>query len=224
MAEAITSGTPFMTRVQALQQDALKTHGCSLRQNQVSRDRNLAQAFHICHMYLHNYFRHQRPKHLAADGRTISWEHLSNPNVTWILIDSWKTNVLVTKDRRPGRVVRAGNSAQWAEPLDQRTSGAVMASFLQAHNVTSMAAPGVDGCGEPCSCGGKASKHVTGQACDLNGLDVLERTLHLKSPNVPSDKLLDDYLKRFLLHRPMAHLPGRSRENWHVEPIVGVGF
>jgi hypothetical protein len=213
-------------RIQALQEDALKRHGCALRQNQVTRDRNLAQAYHVCHMNLHNFFNHQRPKpqNLASDHRTISWSRLSDPNLTWGLIDGWKTNVLVTKDRKPAQLVRTGNSVHWTEPPDQRMSGMVMASFLRAHNVTSMAAPGIDGCCEPCGCGGKASRHITGQACDLHGLDVLERTLHSKSPTVLPDKLLDQYLKSFLLHRPLAHLPRKSRENWHVEPILGTAF
>jgi hypothetical protein len=84
---------------------------------------------------------------------------------------------------------------------------------LNAHNVKSMAAPGIDGCGEPCSCGGKASKHIMGQACDLSGLDTLENALQRER------RSLDDYLKDFYLHRPLAHMEGKSRENWHVESI-----
>jgi hypothetical protein len=202
----------LMTRVRALQTSALQTHKCSLIVNQNTRDRNLAQSFHICHMYLHNYFKHQRPRHKSKlDNRTIDWDYLSREDVTWALIDKWKFEILYTKDGRKTQI--SPSTGKWVERPDKELSGRRMAAFLNAHNVKSMAAPGIDGCGEPCSCGGKASKHITGQACDLSGLDTLEKALQRER------RSLDDYLKDFYLHRPLAHMEGKSRENWHVESV-----
>src|ERR1035441_1332403 len=73
--------------VQSMIQDAQQQYSCSLRLNQSNRSAKQAQQFHVCHMFLHNFFKHLKPKpvNLAADGKTIAWRHLSSPTVKWDL-------------------------------------------------------------------------------------------------------------------------------------------
>jgi hypothetical protein len=73
-----------------------------------------------------------------------------------------------------------------------------------------MVAPGYDGCAEPCKCGGRRSRHISGVANDLGRSQLKELEAKLKAAGAGS---LDDYLKRFGLHRPMTSEP------WHVEAI-----
>ena len=72
-----------------------------------------------------------------------------------------------------------------------------------------MVAPGYEGCGEPCKCGGHPSRHTAGLACDLDkqALKLLETKLLQTSAGTLS---LDQYLKTFGLVRPMPSEP------WHV--------
>jgi hypothetical protein len=195
-------------------------YGVTLSRNQLERSPEQAQKFHICHMFLHNFFPHARPKHLAPDKRTISWDHLQNPNVKWLLIEPseflrTKTGTAALKEiSKLGMVWKKGQ-----EP-DKAASSRAMAAFLEMHHVTSMAAPGKDNCGEPCSCGGHASKHVSKKACDLGGMQKLAQAL-AKNHKGFSDPL-DEYLEEFQLCRPMAHLKGKAQEEWHVEGMSPV--
>jgi hypothetical protein len=209
-------------RVDLLIADAAKTYRVRLRLNQSSRTPEQAQQFHVCHMFLYNKFKNQRPKHLAADRRTIAWEHLSKPELAgkWLLIKS--SDFLLTKHGKAATTTTAGGKVVWVagqEP-DKAASTAAMARFLKDHHVSSMAAPGKSGCGEPCGCGGGASKHVTGEACDLSGMQELARAL-ARGYQGHGDPL-DEYLEQFRLWRPMAHLPEKSREEWHVEGMSAV--
>src|SRR5262249_10651972 len=126
-----------------------------IRVNQTQRSREQAQSFHVLHMFLYNYFPNLRPKSVAGDGRTISWDHLRDPGVEWALIERLRSDFLRTRDGRPARIVDDGSRVRkWADEPDRTASTRAMADFLRAHHVSSMAAPGVDGCGEPCRCGG----------------------------------------------------------------------
>ena len=60
-------------RVEHLIRDARNQYHCCLAINQSHRTAEQAQEFHICHMFLHNFFAHIKPRQLAADGRTIGW-------------------------------------------------------------------------------------------------------------------------------------------------------
>jgi hypothetical protein len=207
-------------RVDQLIKATKQRYGVTLSRNQLTRTPEQAQQFHICHMFLHNFFAHARPKHLAADKRTIGWDHLQNPNVKWLLIDS--SEFLRTKAGSAAQMEMSKSGMAWkkGQEPDKAASSRAMAAFLKAHHVTSMAAPGKDGCGEPCGCGGQASKHVSGRACDLGGMQELAQVLAKdhKGFNDPLDK----YLEEFQLCRPMAHLKGEAREEWHVEAIFHV--
>ena len=68
--------------------------------------------------------------------------------------------------------------------------------------------PGFWGCAEPCKCGGNRSKHISGVASDLGKPQLEQLKQKLQQAGKGS---LDNYLKRFGLHRPM------SSEPWHVE-------
>jgi len=193
-----------------------------VRVNQTQRTREQAQSFHVLHMYLYNYFPHLKPKIVAADGRTISWDHMKDPNIKWVLIDDRKSDFLRTKDGNPGRLVVSGSGAKtWVVEPEQSASTRAMADYLKIHHVSSMAAPGVDGCGEPCGCGGHASKHVSGKACDLSGLEELGLKIRAAEPGKYSspDDAVDQFLHDFHLWRPLAHLEGKARELWHVEGL-----
>jgi len=209
-------------RVALLISDAAAKYKVNLVLNQSTRTPEQAQQFHVCHMFLYNKFKTQRPKHLAADHRTIAWSHLSKPELAgkWLLIDS--SDFLLTKQGTAAVTAFEAGKVVWAkgqEP-DKTASTAAMAKFLKQHHVSSMAAPGKSGCGEPCGCGGGASKHVTGEACDLSGMPELARAV-ARDYQGHGDPL-DEYLEQFRLWRPMAHLPEKSREEWHVEAMSPV--
>jgi len=205
--------------VDRMLRDAADRYKAHVGINQSNRSASQAQEFHICHMFLHNYFRSRRPEHCVAGGRTISWAHLSDPMVKWKLIDAFKSKFLRTRAGGPA-LLKAGSS-QWVTPPDEHRSRQAMARFLHDHHVSSMAAPGVNGCGEPCGCKGHASKHITGEACDLHGLDFLGAALLKANRSKYSDPIgaVDGFLHGFGLCRPMAHLSGKARELWHVEAI-----
>src|SRR5262249_27563773 len=134
-----------------------------------------AQQFHVCHMFLYNYYEHLRPKYLTAGGKTIDWAHISDPTLKWTLIPDPESTFLFTKHHKPAQKELVNGVTQWAagfEP-DEQVSTKAMTDFLKRYNVPGMAAPGQDRCGEPCCCGGHASKHITGLACDVSGMAIL---------------------------------------------------
>jgi hypothetical protein len=209
-------------RVQRMINDARTQFGCTMSINQSTRTAEQAQQFHVCHMFLHNFFRHLKPKHVAADGRTIDWLHLSDPAVTWALIPRPELSFLLTKSNQPAQKRVLNGRASWVpgyEP-DKQASARAMARFLERSHVKSMAAPGLTPCGEPCGCGGHASKHITGDACDVSGLDQLGQLLLGKQLGFQTaDEAVDHFLAGYHLWRPLAHLPGKAREAWHLEAL-----
>jgi hypothetical protein len=206
-------------RVNLLISETKKRYGITLKLNQDHRDPKQAQQFHVAHMFVYNKFKHQLPKHRAPGHKTISWKHLSDPNVTWVLIDDLKAEFLCTKADAAPQLETVSGKKKWRagfEP-DEKASKSKMTTFLSNHRVSGMAAPGKDGCGEPCGCGGKASKHITNEACDIGGMPDLARALAKKSKGHLDP--VDEYLKEFQLCRPLAHKPEAQREEWHVESI-----
>jgi hypothetical protein len=198
---------------------AFKQYHLQLHLNQTKRDAAQAQTFHVLHMFLHNYFKNQRPRHLAKDGRTIAWEHLSDARVKWALIDHLKTQFIRTANDQPAMLNMSRDG--WMVQPDKHVSTRAMAAYLAKHNVSGMAAPGVQGCGEPCGCHGNASKHLTGEAADMSGLHELGLKLVASEPGkyTSVEEAVDHFLHDFGLYRPLAHKPGKARELWHVEAL-----
>ena len=164
------SQLPLKNRVTALIADAQSTFGVTISINQANRQPEQAQSFHVCHMFLYNFFPNRRPVHCEGKLRTIAWDHLSDAEVVWAGIDHIKSQLLVTREGSAVMLAgreRLGDPLKWQTAPDRHASTQKMKGFLEKHGVRSMAAPGVQGCGEPCGCGGNASKHITGQAFDL---------------------------------------------------------
>lgn len=211
-------------RVDRLRKAAESSFSFNLVISQLKRTPKQAQGFHICHMYLHNLFWVQgkkiRPVHYSpTDQRTIAWDYLQDPTVRWELIDA--EDFLRAADGKPVR--RQPGSRQWllGHKPDKHATALSMSRYLRRHHVAKQAAPGLNGCGEPCKCGGHASRHITGDACDLDGLEELGKKIYASAPNIyrePNDAL-DKYLAIYGLYRPMAHNPDQWREVWHVEAI-----
>ena len=144
--------------------EAEKQYHCVVSVNQTRRTPEQAQTFPVLHMVLHNYFPRLRPMFVAKDGRTISWQHLKDPTIKWKLIDNLKSQFLRTELDGAAKLSDGRTKARkWTAEPDKAASARAMARYLSKYGVSSMAAPGVDGCGEPCLCGGNASKHVSGK-------------------------------------------------------------
>ncbi len=200
--------------------DAEEQYDVTVRVNQTQRTKEQAQTFHVLHMFLRNRFKNLRPKVVADDGRTISWAHLSDADVKWALIDDLKAEFLLTADGRPATLrVGAAGGKKWVVDPDKAASARAMAKYLRRHKVLKIAAPGLDGCGEPCGCGGHASKHVSGKAADLGGLQELGEAIRAAEPGKYSsaDDAVDHFLHAYHLWRPLANLDSDEQELWHVE-------
>src|SRR5262249_32934806 len=87
-----------------------------------------------------------------------------------------------------------------------------------------MVAPGYDGCGEPCKCGGNRSRHTIagGLACDLTKQKMLDLEVTLAAGAVKGITAVNNYLKAVGLWRPhgLGPNPTGSDEAWHVEPTT----
>ena len=70
-------------------------------------------------------------------------------------------------------------------------------------------------CGEPCRCTAGRSNHLDGVAADFNTTDLA--TLNQKLIKAKAGSI-DDYLKKFGLHRPLLNHPA-SPEAWHIEAL-----
>lgn len=205
--------------VDDLIKDAKSKYETTVVINQSKRSPEQAQRFHVCHMFLYNMFKHLKPKHTDKGKKTISWEHMSDPDREWVLIAD-RGEFLKNAAGEAAKLDTGDGRRAWAQGFapDRAASTKAMTQFLKSHRVASMAAPGVNHCGPPCACGGKASKHLTGEACDLGGLKELEAKIKKES----KDQLtLDQYLESFSLYRPMAKYTDARREEWHVEMKAG---
>ena len=78
-----------------------------------------------------------------------------------------------------------------------------------------MVSSGLKPCGEPCKCGAGRSRHLDGVAADLNSGHLSSLSAKLAKAKAGT---LDNYLKKFGLHRPLLNHPS-SPEKWHVEAI-----
>src|SRR4051795_1175296 len=92
-------GKSFKQRLAAFLSDAKERYGVQIGQDH-GRTPEWAQTMHVCHMFLYNAFATSKPKHLdQTDHRTISWDHMSDPKVSWGLVKY--TDLLRTKSGLP---------------------------------------------------------------------------------------------------------------------------
>src|SRR5262245_7691258 len=129
-------------------QDAYSQYHRVIKVNQTLRTPEQAQTFHVLHMFLKNFFASRTPKFVETGKRTISWDHLKDPAVTWQLIDGWKKKCLLTATGTPAVLqANATGGPAWVTEPDRVQSTAAMNKYLNAHGVHKAAAPGIDGCG-----------------------------------------------------------------------------
>src|SRR5215469_4298862 len=90
--------------VQPMIRDACTRFCANIQINQSNRSAEQAQEFHVCHMFLHNFYKHLLPRFCAQGARTIDWTHLSDPSVKWALIDGHKSKFLLNRQGKPARL------------------------------------------------------------------------------------------------------------------------
>jgi hypothetical protein len=211
------AGKSFKERLDAFLADAKATFSVTIPAGTEFRKPEDAQKWHIAHMIYYNSFAGRKPAmHEMLNGHhVIKWSHLESAATVWQNV-SWQDFL---RDRNGQTPVKQGNG--WAtgrEPDKEKTrqrayeilksAGVATAKDRPNEPHSAMVAPGYQGCAEPCKCGGNRSNHIAGAASDLGQpqLELLKQKLQQAGAGS-----LDDYLKRFGLHRPM------SSEPWHVE-------
>src|SRR5262245_12466606 len=110
---SMTAHTSVEQRVRQMMASARLHFGCSMILNQSDRTEEQAQQFHICHMFLHNFFKSRRPEHVAPNGRTIKWEYLADPRIEWALIKNPEKDFLYGKDHRPAKRQMINGRPDW---------------------------------------------------------------------------------------------------------------
>jgi hypothetical protein len=214
-------GKPFKDRLAAMLKDAKDNFGVTVGITSNSRMPQQQQTMHLAHMFLYNAFAQREPAHPEKNGdgrKVIAWDYFSRADVAWDAGVKWDDFM---RDARGDACLKEKSGTAWCaghEPDKAQTQKQARSLLKDKYGVgnggKAMAAPGLDGCGEPCKCGGGRSRHIEGLAADLNQLDKLEVVLGKKNAGS-----LDGYLATFGLHRPMKDLPESVREVWHVEAI-----
>jgi len=208
----------FKQRRDAMIKDAMATHKVKVSITSGGRTAEKAQKWHVGHMFLHNAFKSLKPAAAKAKSDPIPWNHFSSPTVKWKTV-TFETFLRCKDGTKPVKDAKGKGWKTGKEPDEAATKKEVL-RVLTADSVgpvgdrgSTMVAPGIEGCGEPCKCGGSRSKHISGKAADLGGLNTLAAKLRVLKPA----KTLDSYLKEFGLHRPL--LKAKKPEEWHVESI-----
>jgi hypothetical protein len=210
-------GKSFQDRLKAFLDDAKAVHGVTIPSGTEFRKAEDAQKWHVAHMIYYNSFGNQKPaKSEVVNGHSvIAWTHLESASVVWEHL-SWDDflrtadGVVPVKqgtDWLPGKKPDKAKSRLRAYEI-LKSAGIATADNRPNDPHSAMVAPGYQGCGEPCKCGGNRSKHIAGAASDLGKPQLDQLNQKLQQAGAGS---LDNYLKKFGLHRPM------SSEPWHVE-------
>ena len=207
-------GKTFKQRVDACLEDAKKVHGVTVRQD-AGRTAEWQHRLHVCHMFLYNKYTSHQPAKVETGKRTISWAHLSDAKTVWSTIPFG--DILRTKTGVPP--VKVGTA--WTKNFepDKAATEKRAKELLTAAGIgsagTAMVSAGLKPCGEPCKCTAGRSKHLDGVAADFNTADMATLNLKLSAAKAGT---IDDYLKKFGLHRPLLNHP-TSPEAWHIEAI-----
>ena len=215
-------GKNFNQRLDAWIADVRMRHLITIRKTAGMRDPAKAQVWHIAHMFVYNAFKGRKPakSEKGPNGHeVIQWEHISDAKVQWQYGVKWQDFLRDATGKVP---VKTPDGKDWTVKPDKAKSREQAYRVLESAKIATsdkkephgaMVAPGYNGCGEPCKCGGHASKHTAGMACDINrqDLEALERVLRQKNAGT-----VDAYLREFGLHRPMM-LGQKNDEPWHIE-------
>ena len=207
-------GKTFDQRLTAFLADAKATHGITISKDS-GRTAQWQQKHHVAHMFLYNAYKSTKPAKTKAPKRTISWDHFSSAKTIWNTVSFGeflraKTNTIPTKQ---GVTWKKG-----FEPDQVATEKHIKAMLISAgigNGGKAMVSSGLKPCGEPCKCGAGRSKHLDGIAADLNSGHLASLTTKLTTAKAGS---LDDYMKKFGLHRPLLNHPS-SPEKWHIEAL-----
>jgi hypothetical protein len=138
------------------------------------------------------------------ESASTVWQHVSWQD--FLRDANGQVPVKVGRSWSPGKQPDKTKSRQRAYEVLQAAGIAKAKDRSEAHSA--MVAPGYQGCAEPCKCGGSRSNHIAGAASDLGQPELDQLKQKLQQANAGS---LDNYLKKFGLHRPM------NSEPWHVE-------
>lgn len=210
----VPAGRTFSQRLTAFLSDAKTTYGISVSKDS-GRTITWQQKHHVAHMFLFNAYKSTKPAKVETGKRTISWEHFSSAKTMWSTIVF--SDFLRTKTN--GVPMKQGTTWKKGFEPDKTATEKHVKSLLVSAGIgnggKAMVSSGLKPCGEPCKCGAGRSKHLDGVAADLNSGHLATLATKLTSKKAGS---LDDYLKKFGLHRPLLNHPS-SPEKWHVEAL-----
>jgi hypothetical protein len=211
------AGKSFKERLDAFLADAKATYGVTIPAGTEFRKAEDAQKWHVAHMIYYNSFGNLKPakSELVNGHQLIAWSHLESAATVWDHV-SWQDYLRDANGQVP---VKQGNGWAPGKGPDKtktrqrayeilKSAGIATADDRPNDPHSAMVAPGYQGCAEPCKCGGNRSKHIAGAASDLGKPQLEQLKQKLQQAGAGS---LDNYLKKFGLHRPMTSEP------WHVE-------
>ena len=208
------TGKTFDQRLKAFLSDASKTYDSTISKDN-GRTVAWQQKHHVAHMFLYNAYKSTKPAKVDTGKRTIAWDHFSSAKTMW--------NTIVFSDflrtKTNGVPMKQGTAWKKGFEPDKAATEKHVKSLLVSAGIgnggKAMVSSGLKPCGEPCKCGAGRSKHLDGVAADLNSAHLASLTTKLTAKKAGS---LDDYLKKFGLHRPLLNHPS-SPEKWHVEAL-----
>lgn len=207
-------GKTFDQRLTAFLADAKTNYNISISKDS-GRTIAWQQKHHVAHMFLYNAYKSTKPAKTAAPKRTIAWDHFSNAKTIWNTI-SFGDFLRTEKNLAP---VKLGLTWKSGFEPDQAATEKHIKSMLVSAGIgnsgKAMVSSGLKPCGEPCKCGAGRSKHLDGVAADLNSGHLASLTTKLTAAKAGT---LDEYLKKFGLHRPLLKHPS-SPEKWHIEAL-----
>lgn len=212
----------FMSRLDRFIQHVRDTYNIIIIANSRGRTADWQHKMHVAHMIKFNSYNSLTPRNSQIVGgrRVIDFNHLSNAALRWAQnLDA--TDLLRDSLNQPCRRQVGGQG--WENPPHEDNTRARALEILRTAGIgtprnnagtpigpanSAQVAPGVQGCAEPCGCGGNRSRHVAGMAADLPSAEM-DRLKLLLSP--PTEAGVDELLSQFGLCRPVAGEP------WHVE-------
>ena len=208
-------GKTFAQRMDGLKDHAKSALGVTVKPQSSTRTAEWQQKYHVAHMFAYNGYKSKKPAVTEKGGKTISFDHASDPKTVWQKVN--RDDFLRT---RKGGVpkLKGKDWEKGKEPDKAATLKNVKAMLKKAgigNGGKAMVSAGISPCGEPCKCKVGASKHLTGEA-----IDIQKSSLTALESKVKANKLgtLDEYLKKFGLHRPLKDHP-KSPEPWHLESL-----